>query len=89
MTIDNYIEELLGANFNLRNGDPIPWYVLAAAYVAGKTSELIIERARKMVSMTINREINDEVFRKMLDLEPEELEPIILERVEHQKMSDK
>jgi hypothetical protein len=42
-----------------------------------------------MVSMTIQREINDGVFRKMLDLEPEELEPIILERVEHQKMNEK
>ena len=80
MTHGDYIDLLLEENFNLKNGDPIPWYVLASAFVAGKATDFVIDRFRKIISLVVGNEISKEGVGLLIDMEDELLEEYIAER---------
>ena len=49
MTLSEYIETLLWDNFGVKEGEPIRWYVLAAAFVTSRATERVIERVSKIL----------------------------------------
>lgn len=69
MKLDEKIDILLYENFNLKEGEPLPWQVLAAAFVASETANFVMDRCAKLVSIIIGKTVSKEGIEKWVDMD--------------------